>query len=256
MTERMEKMAEETPVMEEPIEEPTVPEVSAEDQAAAILKELAGLNIDSVEKVKNMATASSETGRLAQMLGEVRQQNQTLQQQIEQLTSNSASQQQYEYGETPDIAKIMRNEIRNFYSNEVIKPQVEQTNRVYGELSQIQNDDDYALVAPIWDQHWNSPQTQHRIMSGQSTPSSEYNKVVKTYYRSALKKTHGALKGVMETKAKPPHIEVGDQTHFDMPTTARIQSDEVKKIVGNNRGGDGDIEALVKAFLPADAFKT
>jgi hypothetical protein len=256
VTERMEKMAEENPVMEEPVEEPTTPEVSAEDSAKSILEELSGLGIDSVEKVQNMATASSESGNLAQMLGEVRQQNQDLQRQITEIGQPRPQENMGYEDQSQDIAGIMRKEIRNFYSNEIVKPQVEQTNRVYGELSSIQSDEDYAMVQPVWDQHWNSPQTQHRIMTGQASPRGEYDKVVKTYYRSALKKTHGALRGVMETKAKPPHVEVGDQTHVDMPTQLDVQTEQVKGIIKNNKGGDGDIEALVKAFLPADAFKT
>lgn len=245
-------MAEESPVMEEPKEEQTKQEVSAEDQAKAILAELESLGINSVEKVQNVVTASSESGNLARMLGEVRQQNENLQRQIREVTQ----QRQYEpndYGEQPvDIAKIMRNEIRNFYQDEVVKPQVEQTNRVYSELSQIQSDEDYGLVKDVWDKHWNNPNTQHRMMTGQTGAKAEYDRVVRTYYREALKKTHGALRGVVESKAKPPHVEVGDQTHVHMPTATDDQRAKIEKIIKSSQGGDQDIEALVKAVFPAD----
>ena len=251
---------EETPVMEEPKEEPTNQEVSAEDQANEILAELTNLGIDSVEKVQGMHTASGESGNLARMLGEQRQITESLQAQIQQLTAQSQPQQYVdEYGspqQPPMDTNSIKNAIREVYQNDILKPQVEQTNRVYGELSQIQNDPDYALLGQMWDKHWNSPNTQHRIMTGQSSPKGEYDNLRMTYYRTALKKTHGALQGVMESKAKPPHVEIGDQTHVDMPTPLDIHSDDVKKIVKNNTGGDGDMEALVKAFLPADAFKT
>jgi hypothetical protein len=74
--------------------------------------------------------------------------------------------------------------------------------------------------------------------------------VVRTYYREALKKTHGALKGVMETKVKPPHVEVGDQTHVNMPTATDETREKVNKITKSSQGTDQDIEDLVKALLP------
>ena len=252
MTERMEKMAEEKPVMEEPVEESTTQELSAEDQAKEILAELDNLGINSVEKVQGMATASSESGNLARMLGEVRQQNDQLQRQIQEMNQ---AQRQYEpeYGEQPvDLAKIVRNEIRGFYSDEVVKPQMEQTNRVYGELSAIQSDPDYPLVQQVWEKHWNAPQTQHLMMTGHTGAKEEYEKVVRTYYREAFLKTSGALRGVMDKKATPPHVEVGDQTHVNMPTQSDETRENIKNIVKSSQGSDQDIEALVKAMLPQD----
>lgn len=248
-------MAKESPQTEEPVLEPSEPEVSAEDQAKAILAELEANGINSVEKVQNVVTASSESGNLARMLGEQRRATEALQRQIEQLTQQPQHQSyDPEYGgEQPvDIRGIFRKEIRNFYQDEVIKPQVEQTNRVYGELSQIQSDPDYALVGQMWDKHWNSPNTQHRIMTGQTSPKGEYDNLVRTYYREALKKTHGALKGVVENStARPPHVEVGSQSHVHTPTQSDEQKEQIQKITKSSQGGDGDIEALVKAFLPS-----
>ena len=246
-------MAEESPQIEEPTE-PSEPEVSAEEQANAILAELEANGINSPEKVQNVLTASSESGRLAQMLGEQRQMTENLQRQIEQLTQQPQPSQYDEYGQGQQGVDVnaIKAAVRDVYQNDILKPQVEQTNRVYGELSQIQNDPDYTLVAQMWDKHWNSPNTQHRVMTGQSSPRGEYESLVRTYYREALKKTHGALKGVVEKQAKPPHVEVGDQSHVHTPTQSDEQKAQIEKITKSSQGGDQDIEALVKAFLPSN----
>jgi hypothetical protein len=158
------------------------------------------------------------------------------------------------FGEQPinDLEGSVRKAVVKTYREDILRPQVEQTNRVYGELSDIQSDEDFALVGTIWDTHWQSPQTQHRVMTGQTSPKLEYDKVVKTFYRESLKKTHGALKNVMDKKATPPHVEVGDQSHVHMPTATEEQKKAVEKITKSSQGGDQDIENLVKALLPAD----
>jgi len=242
----------EKPTIEEPKEEPKK-EVSAEDQAKAILDELGNLGIDSPEKIHNMAKASSEAGNLARMLGEVRQQNDEMRRQIQNLSTTPQHHDNDEYGgESIDIRGVIRNELRGFYQDEIIKPQAEMTNRVYGELSAIQGDEDYHLVKDMWDEHWQNPSTQHRVQTNQTSPKREYDNLVKTYFRQSFRKTYDALKGVVETKAKPPHMESGDQSHVVMPTSDDETRDKVKKVVKNSTGSDSDIEALVKAMLPPD----
>lgn len=241
-------MAEENPQIEEPVVEPSNTEVSAEDQAKAILDELEANGINSVEKVQNVVTASSESGNLARMLGEQRQMTENLQRQIEQLTQQP-QQQSYDYDQPQgvDVESIKR-AVRDVYQNDILKPQIEQTNRVYGELGQIQNDPDYTLVNEMWNKHFNSPQTQHRIMTGQSSPKSEYDSLVRTYYREALKKTHGALKGVVENKARPPHVEVGDQSHAHTPTQSDEQKAQIEKITKSSQGGGSGYRSPCQGF--------
>jgi len=239
----------EKPTIEEP-KGTEKPEVSAEDQAKAILEELGKFGIDSPEKVQNVAKASSEAGNLARILGETRQQNEILMREIQSLKNQPKQTDSYEYGEPINIKEVVRNELRGFYQEDILKPQVEFSNKIWSELSEVQSDEDYALVQSVWDKHWNNPNTQYKVQTGQTSPKKEYDKLVRTYYRQSMKKTYDALQGVMNQKAKPPHIETGDQTHVHMPTQSDETREKVDKIVKNSKGGDSDIEALVRTILP------
>lgn len=241
----------EKPTIEEPKAEPKT-EVSAEDQAKAILEELKSRGIDSPEKIENMAKASSEAGNLARMLGELRQQNANLERQIQNMNQPHKTDYDNDYGESIDLRQVVRNELRGFWNDEIVKPQAEMTNRVYSELAAIQSDEDYPLVNQMWESHWQNPSTQHRVSTGQSSPKTEYDRLVRTYYRQSFKKTYDALQGVVESRAKAPHVETGDQTHVSMPTADDETREKVKNITKNSQGSDSDIEALVKAMLPSD----
>jgi hypothetical protein len=187
------------------------------------------------------------------MLGEQRQLNENLMREIQGLkTSTQTTQDNYEYGEPIDIRSAIRNELRTFYQEDILKPQTEYNNRIYGELAEIQQDDDFNLVKGAWDEHLRNAATQQRINTGQTTPKAEYDRLIRTFYRQSLKKTRDALQGIVDVKGKPPHVETGDQTYVHTPTQSEETTEQVKNIVKNSRGGDSDIDALVKTILPAD----
>ena len=245
-----------------PQEEPR--EAMGQEDVQALLKELETIGVDSPEKLQNMATASSQTGRLARELGELRQQNAEMANMLQQLQTQNhqPAQPQYnEYGEAqgPDLQKIVEGSIRNFYMNEILKPQQEAQKKVFGELSEIQNDPDYGLVQKTWNEHWNSPQTQQRVYSGQSSPRFEYDRLVRTYYREALKRSHGALKGLVDQGAKPstPHVEQGEQQHVHTPTSDDEMKEQIDRLQKNWKGEDDDVEKLVATMFPqGDPFIT
>jgi hypothetical protein len=148
---------------------------------------------------------------------------------------------------------LIRSELRGFYTDEVIKPQQEAQGRILGELSQIQQDPDYGLVAADWDKHINSPQVQQKIYSGQSTPMYEYNTFVRSYLRGFLTRTTETLRGLTDRGAQPiPHVESGDIAHVHTQTPDEISREEINKMIDPKKwqGTDTDIENLVGKFFP------
>ena len=253
----MTESTKEQPVLKEaPNTEET--EVSAQEQAEALLRQLEQLNVNSPEKLENMAKASAESGNLARMLGQANDQIKGLSQQVQQLQNQPREQyyDQNEYGQQNNITpSSIRDELRRFYAEEVIAPQQEAQSRILGELSQIQGDADYATFASKWDEHFNTPQIQQRIYSGQSSPLIEYNNFKLNQFRNLLGQTTQTLKGLTEKGAKPiPHVEKGSESHVHTPDVDETRMENLKKMVDPKhwQGRDEDIESLVKEFFPKD----
>jgi len=248
-------MADQQPTESPQLEETSKPEAaepSAAESAHELLNQLEKLNVSTPEDLTNMAQASSQSGHLANLLGDANKKIEALTQKMDGMQTPH-SQEGYEYNESPDLKSIVRNELRGFYTDEVIKPQQEAQGRILGEMAQIQKDPDYGLVASDWAEHYNTPQVQQKIYSGQSSPMAEYNTFVRSYLRGFLTKTTETLKGLTADGVKTiPHVESSDVSHVHTQTPDEISKDEINKMVDPKKwqGTDTDIEKLVGKFFP------
>jgi len=243
---------------EQPAEKPVVESQKAEvtpnpeEDAKAILAELEKYGINNTEKLQNMAHASSQVGGMANKLGEANQRISQLEQLLREM-QNKPQETYNEYGEPKSLTRDdIRQEMKRFYMEDIIKPQQEIQSRIFGELSEIQNDPDFTLVSEMWEKHWGSPSVQQRVFNGQSSPKHEYERLMRTFLKESLSRTHGALKGLMDrgAKAPPPHMESGEQQHVETHTSDEEFREKKKKLKENWKGEDDDIMKMVKAFLP------
>jgi hypothetical protein len=112
--------------MEKPtIEEPEVKvDENPQEQAQALLSELQALGLDDPEKLHNTVKAAQQVGNMGNKLGETRNENEELRQEIARLSSMMESQNRNEYGETPsiDLDSQIKRSITSWYSDTVLKP--------------------------------------------------------------------------------------------------------------------------------------
>jgi hypothetical protein len=92
----VDKQPEESPVVEE-TPNTEAQELSAEQQAHELLSQLEKLNVQTPEDLSNMAQASSQSGRLANILGEVKQELAAVRQENAQLRAQPPQEGYNEY---------------------------------------------------------------------------------------------------------------------------------------------------------------
>lgn len=235
----------EQPTVKEPIGEPTRTSESASDDIAAKLKEL---KIDSSEKLENVARASSEAGRLANMVGELKTQNEQL---MNELRSSKTPTQEYEYGEpSVDLEAAVRRGTRAEVMS-ILKEQQENQKKAqeayYRDMSKVQGDKRYKALEEPWQKHMNNPNVQMRLQNGQTTIVDEYYKI-KDAYIDILEDTY---KNKVEKITQPPsapHMESGETETVPIPKEDPHSKEELAKKVSPDKGWVGTDENIKDMF--------
>jgi hypothetical protein len=242
-------MAEESPFIEK---EEKAPE--KEIDTDGLLKELEGLGISDTKGIQNLQHASQQTGKAWQEVGDLRAEVAQLKQ---SMSERQAPAQNMDFeGEPIDIRNVVKGAVRDFYVEDVLKPQQQANQQYWNQINEIQGDVDYQnpVIQEMWTKYTNTPNFQQKLQSGQSSMTSEYNKLVRTYYREIATRSHDTIKGLTDKKGKTPYVESGDSRE----TPAQVPVDERKeaahKIDKKRREGTvGSADALrdlVNTFLP------
>ena len=266
---------EENVAADQPTEEPTLEpsqeggtqEVSAEEQAKALLEELKGFGVENPDDLRGMAIASQQAGNLANQLGEARAEIAALNKKIEALSTQPAQTQPQtmmdEFGNpTIDMNQIAKKDdikevLRSFYQEEIIRPQQQATQEAMRQLAEIQRDEDFPMLQPVWEKHINNPNVQIALQTGQTSIQNEYNKVWKTFYRESLKRSKGVLEAFTSKGVKPPHVESGNsQTGVPQSNqqgdTVTKKLNDMEKPESGWTGEDDQNDGLVRELQPAD----
>lgn len=255
-----EKMNIEEPSQETP-EPKEVPEVKTENpdaEVASLLKELEGLGINSPEKARNVVHASqqagqawNEVGRLRNEVNRLTEALQSTQQQYKQQDDTYYQEQQF----NPNTIKKVMDE---WYGERILGPQRQAMEAYMRDMQEVQSDPDYQSVSGIWEKHLQNPRTQQSIQSGQTTIGKEYDRLVRTYQREMLKRSHTTISGLAsKLNPKPQHVERGDsQASMLPPQTDEERKEKTEKLVNRRTKGeisaDKALESMIKDMLPAD----
>lgn len=244
---------------QKPAEGSQAPDPRAE--MADVLAELERIGVKKPEQVANMARASSEAGRLANMVGEIRRENAELRRIIEQSVTKPQAQSWDGSPDTVDLGKLVEQSaakaVRGFYEEQVLKPQMQAREMLYRQMEEVQNDDDYPVVKDVFEQHIQAPRTQQALASGQTSLTNEYDRVVKQFYRKALGRSRDLLKSLHDAGAKPgaktvPHMESGTGNQYVPPEQKPDTKAKLVEIRKQSRGRDDDIDRMLDAILPND----
>lgn len=174
-----------------------------------LLAELKNAGVTNTEELQNKLKASAEVGNVAYKLGETRRENAELVKRLEALESNPVAEDlSTEYGQPIDLeATIAKGVDKVLDARDQKAAQVQQAQMAAWNI--IQNDEDYHLVQPIWEEKLKSNNFVYGIQSGQIDPVAEYQQTLRTYYKGMMKKSAETIEQITGTKVKTPVVEQG-----------------------------------------------
>ena len=234
----------EQPTVKEPAGEPRRTSESASEDIAAKLKEL---QIDSTTKLENIARSSSEAGKLANMVGELKAQNEQLMNELR--TRNKP--QEYEYGEPSiDLEQAVRRGTRAEVMA-ILKEQQETQKKAqeayYRDMGKIQGDKRFKALQDPWNRHINNPNVQMRLQSGETTIVDEYYKI-KDAYIDILEETYSKKVDKITQPASVPHMESDETQTVPIPKEDPRSREEMRKKVSPDKGWTGTDENIKDLF--------
>lgn len=264
MSETEEKtQPEESPVLEQETSSEEEKELSAQDQAQALLAELKDLGIEKPEQVRGMATASSQAGNLGNMLGEARKEIAELKNYIAELSSKQGDSQQLynEFDESSvDMSQFAKksdieDSIRKVYS-EIVTAQQQAQKEYANQIASIRNDKLYPTIGKKFEQYFSTPEVQSSLATGARKPSDVYSEFKEAYLLEALTRSRDTIEAFASGKVSAPHIESGNtQASAPAVSSDAEKAKRLKNLTSRESGWTGDTDQLtqlVKEILPAD----
>ena len=218
-----------------------------------LLVELERAGVTNVPELQNKFKASSEVGRVAQLLGDERKRSRELEEQIAQLSNRPARATEDPFAASSsgpiDIeAAIERSVEKVFTTREVKAQKIQQAN--IAAWNQIQQDEDYPLVQNVWENKLKDPNFVFKIQSGMVDPINAYTETVRKFYKEMMKKSVETIRHLKggTPPATPPHVESGERTSANLvsetpSTDSQKKLDKYKKVV-KEKGVLSDAEQL------------
>ena len=233
----MAELTGELPFVEEPAaapkaETPPKPEVNVDELVA----ELEKAGVTNAQDLQNKFKASSESGRLAQLLGEERKHARELQARLEQMSNRPMQVPDDIYTEKPiDIESVVERSLEKALTAREIKAQKAQEVNMAA-WNQIQTDEDYGLVKEVWESKLRDPNFVFKIQSGMVDPVREYTQTVRGFYKQMMRKSVDTIKQLKggAPSVSPPHMETGERVPQNIvsqdPSSGKRKTfDEFKK---------------------------
>ena len=231
-------MAEET--KEGTVAEPTA-EPKNEKDLDGLIAELEKAQVTKVEDLQGKLRASKEAGQLANILGQVRSENQELKEMIKALKTSSKSEEfDYSTGQPVDIEEVVARSVEKVLTKKE-KAQAENQAKFLETWNGIQGDEEYHLVKEIWEEKLKDPNFVFQIQSGQVDPNRAYNKTVRDFYKGMLKRSAETMKSLKTAGIKPPHMESEGAVEKSQPQTPEGK-EKLKRLQ----------EKVNKGYVPTD----
>lgn len=216
----------ENPTVELPTVEPAkvvAPAIPAGPNVDELLAELEKAGVTSVPELQNKFRASSEVGRVAQLLGDERKRSRELEEQISRLSNQPAARVSEDpFAESTrgpiDIEAALERSVEKVLTKRELKAQQFQQANIEA-WNQIQQDEDYHLVRPIWEEKLKDPNFVFKIQSGMVNPVNAYTEEVRKFYKEIVKKAAGTIKtlrGATPGSIVLPYTESGERTSANL----------------------------------------
>jgi len=233
--------------------EPTIgteqePKVAAVGATSDIDDALEKLGITDGKQLENIATASQQSGKLAQMVGDLRSELSQTQDALRNV-QQSQTPEQTMFDDLEDRPITMR-ELKGFY-REVTDNNVRAQKQAWGEMSSIQNDPHYSAFQQTFEDELRKPEAQAALNGGQTNMTAIYNAVVVNGLKGLLVGMRNEMDGLKGTsKREVPHIESQTSTGPMAQIDKSDRQEQIEKIQENRQGNDDDIDQLLDVLLP------
>ena len=244
-------MAEESPFIEEGKTE------TKEEQAPdtdGLLDELKNAGVSNTAELQNKLRASAEVGNLAYKLGEERKANETLSKRIEALESTPATTEDLstDYGQPIDLSGEIAKGVKKVLSEEKEANAVAQRNMMVA-WNTIQNDEDFHLVKPVWEEKLKDPNFVFAVQNGQVNPIAEYQNTLRTFYKGMMQKSAETIEKMQGKKVTTPNVETGGNVAAAVEDGAdqdkALESFQKKIDTGGQLSEAEELAALQASFL-------
>lgn len=204
-----------------------------------LIAELEKAGVTNAENLQNKLKASKEAGQLANILGTVRAENQELKDLIRSMKAPKAD-DDFSGGQPVDIEDVVARSVEKVLTKKEKLAQENQA-RFLETWNMIQQDEDFALVEPIWQEKLKDPQFVFQIQSGQVDPVKAYNKTVREFLKGMVKRSADTLKTLKPGTIKAPHMESEGAVERSKEPTP--EKDEKLKSLK---------EKVAKGYMPSD----
>jgi hypothetical protein len=234
------------------------------DSLVATLDKIGVRTPEHIEGLHHSAQAQGATGR---ELGMARQQIDNLMQEVERLKRAPQRQDPYSdpYSEGQPIdlrsevraavREEIRPELRNFYQDEVIGPQQEQSQAYWKDVETAESSEYFAMVEPEYRAHMAQPATQRALAQGKTSHTNELHKLVGAKFRELaqnLKSAANVMKQQQPQGTQPPHLETGQTPPDRLPEGEQAKAQQMKDLAEKGKGTDDDLDAMLKTLIPDD----
>jgi hypothetical protein len=243
------------------------PQPSIED-IDAMVATLDKIGVRSPQHLEGLHHTAQAHGSTANELGTVRAENERLQRELETArqqprTADYVNPDQYAEGQSVDlraevkaaVRDVVGPELRNFYQNEVIGPQQQQSEAYWRDVETAEGSEYFAMVEPEYRAHIANPATQRAMAQGKTSHTNELHKLVGVKFKELAQNLRGAavlLKEQTPAGTQPPHMETGTPPPPPLPKEAEAKKQALEKLQKEGRGTDDDIDAVIKTLLPDD----
>jgi len=244
------------------------PEQPSIEDIDAMVATLDKIGVRSPQHLEGIHHTAQAHGTTANELGQARQQIDNLAAEVERLKRAPARQAEsykdpYAEGQSVDIHSLVETavrqavgpELRNFYQNEVIGPQQQQSEAYWRDVETAEGSEYFAMVEPEYRAHMANPATQRAMAQGKTSHTNELHKLVGVKFKELAQNLRGAaglLKEQTSAGTQPPHMETGTPPPMGQPGEADAKKQALEKIQKEGRGTDDDIDAVIRTLLPDD----
>jgi hypothetical protein len=235
----------------------------------ALVATLDKIGVRDAQHLEGLHRTAQAHGPTANELGQARQQIENLQREVEMLKRGPTPRQQdpyadpYAEGQPIDlrsevraaVREEIRPELRNFYQDEVMKPQQASAEAYWRDVEGAESSEYFPMVEQEYREHLSKPAIQRALAQGRTSHTNELHKLVGAKFRELgqnLKSAANLLKGQQPQGATPPHMETGQIAPDRLPEGEQAKTQALKDISEKGRGTDDDLDAMIRTLLPDD----
>jgi hypothetical protein len=218
----------EAPVVKEETPEIIDPATPSEIDIDGLVSELEKAGVNSPQELQGKLQASRQVGHMQNLLGELRTENDRLSELVKAQPKPQVQDQNYEYteGQPVDIALAIEQGVDRALGKRE-KAANDRQQALLKSMSDIQADEDYATMKPIWEEKLKDPDFVFKVNNGVVDPVRAYQETVRQYYKGMMKRAASTINTLKDgVKIDAPHVETQQTSTSQLPAKEPTEQEE------------------------------